>query len=152
MKRKDQISGVFWLLISLIVIQQSLSMRLGSFQKPGPGLIPLIGGVTLAILSVMNVLKVSLRGMESTNRLQLNVNGSSLRKIGFVIGILVAFTFTFSHLGFFFSSFWVLVFLFRDSRKWWVPLVAAALTVVSCFLLFHVFLQIQFPRGPWGIK
>jgi len=152
MKRKDQISGVFWFLISLIVIQQSLSMRLGTFRSPGSGLIPLIWGVILAILSVIIIIKAFLRTTESTYRMQPKVDWSSLGKLGVVIGILLAFTFIFSYLGFFFSSFWILVFLFRDSRKWWVPFFIAALTVVSCFLLFHVFLQIQFPRGPWGIQ
>lgn len=152
MKRKDQMSGGFWFFISLIVIQQSLSMRLGTFRHPGPGLIPLIWGVTLAILSGMTIIKASLRSIESTGRMKLRVTGFSLGRLLGVIGILLAFTFVFPHLGFFFSIFWVLVFLFRDSNKWRVPIFAAALTVVLGYLLFHVFLQIQFPRGPWGLK
>jgi hypothetical protein len=152
MKRKDQISGVFWLVVSFIVIQQSLSMRLGTLRHPGPGLIPFILGITLAVLSLMLVLNASLRGTENANRVQLNVNWSSLGKLGLIIGVLLAFAFTFQHLGFFFSSFWVLIFLFRDPRKWWIPLFGAALTVILGFLLFHVLLQIPFPRGPFGIK
>lgn len=152
MKRKDQISGAFWLLISLIVIQQSLNMKLGDFRHPEPGLIPLIWGVTLALLSILNIISTSLRPAQVSGEIPFQIKFPSLVRLGIVIGILVAFTYIFPHLGFFFCIFWVLVFLFRDFQKRWAPFFAAALTVILGYLLFHVFLQIQFPRGPWGLQ
>jgi len=152
MKRKDQISGAFWLFFSLIVIQQSLSMELGNFRNPGPGLIPLIWGGIVALLSIINIIKASLRFKLDPAERPLQINWYSLRKLVLVIGILIVFTFIFPHLGFFFCVFWVLVFLFRDFQKRWVPFLAAALTVILSYLLFHVLLQIQFPRGPWGLQ
>lgn len=150
MKRKGQISGGFCLLVSFVVIQQSLRMDLGALRTPGPGFLPLILGIVLALLSGVIVIKSSLRAKKAIDNTHFAVNRSYLKKFGFTVVVLLAFTFIFPHLGFFFSVFWLLFFLFRDPQKRWVePLLGAGMTTVASYFLFEVFLQIQFPSGPW---
>jgi hypothetical protein len=69
-----------------------------------------------------------------------------------VIGVLLIFTSLSRFLGFFFSIYWVLVILFRELRvRWWLPFLAAGATTAAGYLLFRVFIKIQFPRGLFGI-
>ncbi len=154
MERKDQISGGFCFLISLIVVQQALTMSLGTIRNPGPGFVPLIWGVSLGILSCGIFIKATLQAKRNSKKMRLAVNWSSFGRLTIVILVLLAYTFIFPFLGFFFSGFWVLFFLFRDPKqpKWWVSLFEAGLTVIVGYFLFSVFLQNQFPQGPWGIK
>lgn len=150
MIRKGQISGVFWFLISLVVILESLNMGLGSPRSPGSGFLPLIWGIALALLSGVIMIKASLGAKVDVDKMHLAVNWSYLRRFGFVIVGLLAFTFIFPHLGFFFSIFWLLFFLLRHRQKKWIlPLFEAAIAVVVSYFLFEVFLQIQFPSSPW---
>jgi hypothetical protein len=148
--QKSQISGVFWFLISLVVILESLRMGLGSPRTPGSGFLPFIWGIALALLSGVTMIKASLRAKVDVDKKPLAVNWSFLKRFGFVVVGLLAFTFIFPHLGFFFSLFWLLVFLLHDTQKKWIlPLFEAAIAVVVSYLLFAVFLQIQFPSSPW---
>ncbi len=153
MARKDLVSGAFWFLISLLVIQQSLSLGLGTFRAPGTGMFPMIWGVALAFLSGMIFFRAFLRARKNANKMRLNVSWSPFGWLGIVIAVLLAFRFAFPHLGFFFCSFVLLVFLFRDPQKkgWLAPLFAAMMTVLVGYIVFHVLLMIQFPRGPWGL-
>ncbi len=150
MKRKGQISGGVCLIISFVVIQQSLGMDLGALRTPGPGFLPLILGIVLALLSGVIVFKSSLRTNTDVYNTPLAVNISYLKRFGFTVVVLLAFTFVFPHLGFFFSVFWLLFFLLRDpQKKWFEPLLGAGMATAASYFLFEVFLQIQFPSGPW---
>lgn len=149
MKRKDQISGGFWFFISLVVIQQSLGMGLGTIRSAGAGLIPFICGITLAILSVMTIINGFVQKTGAGEILSEGVPWKVWGWLMIVVGGLLGFALAFSYLGFFFSSFCILVLLFRGFRKWWGSFLAAGLTVSLSYLLFHVLLKMQFPRGPW---
>jgi len=150
-KRKDQVSGAFFFLISLFVIQQSLKLGLGDATTPGPGLMPLIWGVSLSAFSFATIVKACLRRETGADTIFL-VNWVSTKRLLLVIGVLLIFTSLSRFLGFFFSIYWVLVILFRELRvRWWLPFLAAGATTAAGYLLFRVFIKIQFPRGLFGI-
>jgi len=46
--KRDQVSGIFWFGVAMVVIWQSLDVRLGDFTSPGPGFIPLCLGIIMA--------------------------------------------------------------------------------------------------------
>jgi hypothetical protein len=52
-------------------------------------------------------------------------------------------------LGFIVSTFLLLLFLFKglEPQKWRVALVLAAATTAVCYVVFGVFLELQFPPG-----
>ncbi len=153
MARKDFIGGLFWFILSLVVIQQSLSLGLGDLHTPGSGLFPMMWGVSLAFLAGGIWIGTLLRAKGEAQKERSVIGLTSLTRLGVVIGILLAFWFCFPRLGFFFCSFVALFFLFRDPQHKGVfaALLAAAVTALTGFLLFHVLLMIQFPRGPWGL-
>ena len=55
--QKDQVSGAFFFLGSLLVIQQSLKLGLGDSTGPGPGSVPMIWGVALGVFSLATIIK-----------------------------------------------------------------------------------------------
>lgn len=151
MERKDQISGVFWFLVSLLIIQQSLTMNLGDAQLPGPGMLPLILGIIIAVLSGIVIVRASLRIGPDTE--PIRKSWFYTPRLAVTVAGLIAYTFLFTKLGFFATTFLLMVLLFfeKDQRGIWSPLVKAALTVAGGYILFHVLLDLQFPTGPWGM-
>jgi hypothetical protein len=150
-KQKDQVSGAFFFLISLFVIQQSLKLGLGDSTASGPGLMPLIWGAALGVFSLATILKAYLRHETGASTI-LVLNWVSTKRLLLAIGALLFFTSLSGFLGFFFSIYWVMVILFRELRvRWWLPFLAAGATTAAGYFLFHVFIKIQFPKGLFGI-
>jgi putative tricarboxylic transport membrane protein len=55
----------------------------------------------------------------------------------------------FHWLGFILSTFLLLLFLFKglEPQRWGIALLLSAVTITICYLVFSVFLELQFPPG-----
>jgi hypothetical protein len=55
----------------------------------------------------------------------------------------------FHWLGFTLSTFFLLLFLFKglEPQRWGIALLLSAVTITLCYLVFSVFLELQFPPG-----
>jgi putative tricarboxylic transport membrane protein len=156
MRRKDIISGVFFLLVGAFFIFNALCLDLGTFSDPGPGLIPLLPGILLSVISAALVFK-SYMGKESQGKGEDSAThlADSLKWPPVVIITLVAmlvFAVVLQYLGFIVSSILMMLFLFKFIGKhpWIRSALGAASSVGICYLVFQVWLSVQFPIGPWG--
>jgi hypothetical protein len=66
-----------------------------------------------------------------------------------VMATLFLYVAVFHWLGFILSTFLLLLFLFKglEPQKWGTAILISALTVGICYLVFNVFLELQFPPG-----
>ena len=53
MNLRDQLSGFFWLAISIFVCLQSIWMEVGTFHSPGTGFLPFWSGLALGTFSII---------------------------------------------------------------------------------------------------
>jgi predicted neutral ceramidase superfamily lipid hydrolase len=62
---------------------------------------------------------------------------------------LFACALVFKSLGFIVSTFFLLLFLFKgiEPQKWKTALVLSLVTMVVCYMVFGLFLELQFPSG-----
>jgi hypothetical protein len=142
---KDLASGFFWLAVSILVVLQGFSLKLGSLQRPGPGFFPFWGGLVLALLSLI-LLGGALRG-----RGTLSFVGVRWPKLLLVVAALPGYLLLLERLGFATVTALFLLLLFRLEGKDWAWSVAVSvLGAVSCYALFHVWLRTQLPAGPFG--
>ncbi len=67
-------------------------------------------------------------------------------------GALFLFAFAFPHLGFLITTIPLMIFLARviGELNWKVSLAIGFLTSVAMYVLFKIWLKVQFPVGPWG--
>jgi len=67
--------------------------------------------------------------------------------------VILIYAIAFSHLGFFVSTFLLMFFLFKTigGMKWKASLAGAILTSCCFYLVFKVWLKVQFPEGPLGM-
>lgn len=151
MKRKDQISGAFWLLVAGVTIQQSLELKIGNFHSPGPGYIPLMIGIGLAVVSVLIFLRATF--FTGNQTLSLGVSRSALKKLGLVLAGLFLYAFLFPYLGFVASTFLFLILLLKgvEPQRWSATVLWSAGITLFAYLLFVVILRSEFPQGLLGI-
>ncbi len=153
MRRAEIGSSLFWLALGVYVCIHALVLGIGRPNEPGPGFMFFLGGVLLSLFSIIHVCE-AFALKEDRNEPQSPLwAGLKWKKVVMVFVFLCAWTYFFDHLGFFVSTFLLLVLLFRSVEpiKWWVSIFVALVTVVVSYLFFSVWLKVPFPQGFMGI-
>jgi hypothetical protein len=125
-------------------------MPLGRLGEPGPGLMPLIVGVLMGILSIISFISsLKLKTLEKKTfwgdkRQWYKVFTTSLALIIYALAL--------NSLGFIFVTLCLMLFLFRviGELNWKISLGGPILTTSFFYVLFKVWLEVPFPMGPFG--
>ncbi len=151
MKNPDQYSGIFWVLLGGVITISSFYYGVGSFSTPGPGFITFLAGAILTLLSLVLFIS-STKSKRSGQSLRSLWEGRQTGKAFYILGLLVAYMFLMTPLGFLLSTFLLLIFLFRVQATYSVMKViflSAGSTIVS-MIIFDLWLGVQLPRGFMG--
>ena len=145
--RSDQISGVVFVLIALLVAWENRSYPLGSLSDPGPGYMPLMLAIALGAFGLL----VALRGAASP--LFNTIDWTEGRR-GMVLLITCGVgAFVLERIGYRLTMIALLVFMLGVvERKRPLPtlLVSFGFAFISYFV-FATLLKVQLPQGPWGL-
>ncbi len=150
---------------SFVVAAFSLAYLVGAFlipvptlkQQMGPSFFPKMIGVAMLLLSAIYIIQQVRGGIKedeeraamigAEEKIQGKVN---LKRIGFILILMVFYAFVFERLGYAIATFVVFMagVLYLDRRH----LVRdGAIAVISSFVLFYIFtniLRVQLPAGP----
>ena len=147
--KRDLVGGLGFLLLALVGVEESLRLPLGSWQRPAPGLFPLVVSLVLAGLA-LTLLLVAL----ATHATAPPGEPSAARptKVWGTIVSLLAFYALLEWLGFPITSFLLLFFLLRAiaGQRWRVTLAISVGASLSSYLVFDRLLKLPLPRGPIG--
>ncbi|OGP69377.1 MAG: hypothetical protein A2169_02700 [Deltaproteobacteria bacterium RBG_13_47_9] len=151
MKGLDLIKGMVLFIFSLIVCYESIHLPLWSGKKPGPGLFPLLLGITLGFLSLVFIVRNGFK--PSTGPASLWVDQQNKKRIFLILGTLILYAIVLSILGFLVSSFFLLFFLLNLSypRRWITLGIASFLITLAFYIIFKILLKIQLPYGILGV-
>jgi len=151
MRRRGLISSLFFLGCGIGITVCSLRLPVGTFREPNSGLLPLIVGVLLSILSTALLIRSSL---ESFSRKEKPFWGEERKwhKIVATVLALLLYTLSLERVGFLFATFLLMSFLFKPigGRGWKFSLAGAIVTSSISYLVFKVFLKVDLPAGLWG--
>ncbi len=148
---RDFFSSLFWVVCSLLIILGSLWLPLGELHNPGPGFLPLLVGVLMAILSTI-LLWQSVRIHKVQEALHVLESRNLFKLIATFLAMLI-YVPVFSLLGFLLATIPLMIFLFKaiGEMGWKISLVGGTLISLSIYVVFKVWLEVQFPIGVWGI-
>ncbi|MCL4552688.1 MAG: tripartite tricarboxylate transporter TctB family protein [Candidatus Marsarchaeota archaeon] len=146
MKKQHLIADGVWLVLGLAVSAESWRLNVGTFSVPGPGFLPFWAGALLAILSLISLLRTTTEPPDEEPSVWAGVN---IPKLGLVILALLLYVVLFNTLGFLLCTFLLLLFLFRvvEPYRWYVVLLASALSLASVYVLFVRLLDVRLPGG-----
>jgi putative tricarboxylic transport membrane protein len=142
--RRELRSGIFFFLLSLLVMGESLRVELGTFMEPGSGFLPFGMGLVMCALSVVLIWR-GWRVRES------QIPHS--RRVVLALASLFVYSLVLNILGFVVATFFLVAALFQlgQSRQWWLVIGMSALLTFMAYLIFGVFLHVYFPIGFLGI-
>ncbi len=146
MKKSDRIQSLIWSLLGLYLIFEGVQLKLGTPRAPKPGFLIFWMGIIILILSAAFFLQ-SLSAVGGENKIRWK--GMQWHKGVKLMLALFLYVLVFQWLGFILSTFFLLLFLFKglEPQKWGTALLLSALTISVCYLVFAVFLELQFPPG-----
>ena len=149
MRREDLISSLFFLVCGLLIMAGSLTMPVGRLGEPGPGFLPLFVGIFLALLSAALFIR-SLRLKMSAQKAFVLDRKERFKVITTSISLLL-YCVALKPLGFVLVTFLLLWFLFKviGGFNWKMSIAGPVLITLFFYLLFAVWLEVQFPMGPF---
>ena len=129
----------------------SLKYGFGSLSEPGVGFITFFAGAILALLSLLLFLS-SFREKEKQAELRALWAGLDVKKVLYVLMLLVVYPVLLRPVGFPLCTFILLFLLFRVKGSYgiWTTLLASFFVTAVSYLVFQVWLQVQLPRGILG--
>lgn len=148
MKKADLIPAAIWMGMGGMVAGMAYYMKLGTLATPGPGLMPFILGVLLAVFGFfifMRSIPAWKKGDEETGMW----SGVEFLKLILVLGSLLGYTFLLPKVGFVPMAFLLLLVLFKviGAQRWLWALISSGVTVAIAFFLFVVLLNLELPAG-----
>ena len=151
MKHVSAISTGFWFLVGGLLTGWSVKYPVGGIANPGPGLYPLGLGLLLMFLSLVLLAQDLKAGRSKGGVAGLTVSGK-LKKVGYVIGVLIAAIFVFEWAGYLVTifAFMFLLALAGGVQRWKKGLVISILTVGGVYVVFVVLLEQELPHGFFG--
>jgi len=148
MKRRDRLTALFWAGVGLYIAYEGYRLKLGTLGSPNCGFFIFWTGLILTGLSLVLFSQTLLGPKEAKDRWAL-WERSRWSKGAKMMAALLLYALLFKWLGFILSTFLLLLFLCKglEPQKWGVALILAAATTVTCYFVFGVFLELQFPPG-----
>jgi putative tricarboxylic transport membrane protein len=152
MKVHQRIGSIFWLIIGMYTAIKGYLLGLGNLRHPGPGFIFFVAALFLIILSLIDIGTSSRQVDKERDTKQHLWTGLRWKKVLMVTGILLAYIYSFDLLGFFLSTFFLMVLLFKgvEFTKWWVAILSSLITISISYGIFNVWLKVPFPTGMLG--
>jgi putative tricarboxylic transport membrane protein len=145
----------FWLLFSVVMVQQAFRLPMGTMRDPGTGFFPLLIALVTGLLAIL-ALVAALREKQEPTAIQKNALGSTERfrwwNIVVIPAALIAYALSLPTVGFLVNTFLFMLLLLKviEPQTWTKSLVAAMITALVSELFFNVLLKAQIPKGILG--
>jgi putative tricarboxylic transport membrane protein len=149
MNTYDLGSSLFWLFLSMAVCAESLRMGIGSLQNPGMGFLGFGASGLLGTLSLILFLQTIFKRTKTEIH---SMFGPAWQSVIFILIALAAYAELLPAVGYLISTFLLLSFLFwigKGKQKWWWVLAFSFLSTFISYMVFSVWLNCQYPRGPF---
>ena len=145
---KERIGSLFFLSVGFVAFFLSLRFEIGSLNRPGPAMFPLILSVSLCIVGMM-ILISGRRG----ERIDWHMSVEHFTKPVKILILTVGFILAFGKLGYLATSSLYLfgLFLWVCRFRLWKTVLWAVVLASAGFYFFGRLLSVQLPMGPFTL-
>lgn len=144
MKTKDLIASIIVMAMAGFFYYKTFSFPSLAMQETGPAFIPRIYCVALMLLGVILFISALRRAKDTSKK-----NHEATNRVLIMIGLMILYVFLIPNVGFYLTTLClVFLFLWLSKIRKKVVLIATPIgAIVFVYLVFHVFLSVQLPRG-----
>jgi hypothetical protein len=147
LKKTYLITYFIWMVLALAVTAEAGRLGFGSFGRPGPGFLPFLAGICLALLAGAGLIQTVVK--KPAAEAGGGFRTADILRIVLVAAVLFVYVSLWDAIGFPASTFLLLLFLFRcvEPLRWRKVFVASGLTLAFTYILFSVLLGARLPAG-----
>ena len=148
MRSYNLTSSLFWFLAGIGFTLGGFHYGFGTWKEPGPGLLPVVFGTILGVLSIALFL-TSLKGSEKAETKSFWETEKSWKPILFTLLALVGYMVLLKPIGFILVTFLFTFVLLRfiGQKGWGISILIALIFSLTCYGLFSRLLGTPLPRG-----
>ena len=145
-------SGIFWLVIGILLTIGASRYEVGRFAQPGPGFFPLGLGLLLILLS-LTVIVGELKRSSLNSQDNPPPISDGWKKVVYTVVILFVAAFFFEKIGYLLTFFLLILLLMRvaGGQSWKMTLLVAFCSTLGAYLVFVLLLKQPLPRGLLGV-
>jgi putative tricarboxylic transport membrane protein len=145
MVRRDVVVAALALALGAAAVFESAKLPLGTVRNPGQGFFPWWTSAVIVLLALV----LLTQGLASRPSAAQEKTGR-VAKVASLLVALAAYTFLLDPLGYLLCTFLLVLFMLRatDLHRWPVALSMAAITAISSYVVFAIWLSVPLPRGP----
>ena len=152
MTNRDLFSSLVGIAFGVLFVVGAWQQGLTRKGLPGPGFLPFLTAIIFISLSLVvfgNALRKRKGGKEAEHTLTFFPEKDSWKRIILAILALFAYALSLGYAGYVLTTFLFMTFILKlvEPRSRKTVFFIAAATVISTYLLFVVFLEVQLPRG-----
>jgi putative tricarboxylic transport membrane protein len=148
--RAEKVTCLLLIAFALFIGFESRKYPLGTIDNPGPGFLPLLLGIAMAVMAVALTVRVWKNGTAKVHRPFWPEKGG-LSKVSLAFATILLFTALLEITGYMINLFFLFLILLRpigrQKRSWSIAISLGA--VLVAYLLFDKWLMIPLPRGIW---
>jgi len=150
-----RVGSIFWLVVGIYGASHAYQLSLGRFRHPGPGFIFFLTSLFLIILSALDLASTFFGEpkKEKEKEEQHIWKGVRWQKVLFVLSGVSIYIYFLELAGFWVSTFLLMLFLYKvvEATRWWIAILSSLITVLLSYVIFKVWLDVQFPAGILGL-
>lgn len=150
MKKYNLISGLIWILLSLLIGFESIKLGVGSFRNPDAGLFPLFTAILVGFFSILLLLEtITKKDQDKETKIVVWSKETRWKDIILTFLALIVYAMMMEKAGYLLTTFVFILFLFKaiEPQTWSLSILGALITVLLSYIIFNVWLQCQFPEG-----
>jgi len=147
MQKREKITFLFWLSLSVFVCIESLRFGVGSLNAPGPGFLTF--GVSLFIILFAFFLFLGRIERKDVENVIPLFKGKKIQNVIYAFIALFGYALLLNRLGFFLCTLFFTGFCLKIiiPQSWRVVLGMSIIVAIFSYLLFDVWLTLQLPKG-----
>jgi putative tricarboxylic transport membrane protein len=137
----------------MFICWEARKLDMGRVVKPGPGFFPFWLGLALIIVSLTLLFQYGRKKIDPSLSSPDLWKGLHWEKVLYSSVALLLYALFLESLGYILATVLLILFFFRaiEPQKWVVVIFGSVITSFITYFLFKLWLQVQLPRGLWGI-
>jgi len=149
MPKREKITLIIWLFLSLFICVESVRLGLGTLRAPGPGFLTF--GVSVFIILCVCSLFLKKTGRKFAGDVVSLFKGKNIRDVIYTVIGLLGYALLLERLGFLLCTLCFVGFSLKmiKPQSWRMVLVMSIGVAIFCHFLFNVWLTLQLPEGTW---
>ena len=150
MQKLDRFSGLFWVILSLVIAIHSHRLGVGSVGDPGPGFIFFYGALFIGLMAMLLLVgSLTKKKEEAGASVFENVHWV---KVLLPFAYILLYALALEKAGFMISTFLLIFLLLKtiEAKRWFVATFVGIAASLGTYAIFELWLHVRLPKGILG--